>query len=122
MNKEEYKEYLNSEHWKLVRKQKYSKKNRCCICGETSNLNIHHLTYKNIGSEDLGDLRVMCKRCHELAHKLIPLIKRKDGVSYDNLPSPQSKFALLKNNIKKHLKLNNINCFNKVESKNLTIL
>ena len=64
----------------------------------------------------------MCKSWHELTHKLKTSIKRKDGVSYDNLPSPQSKFALLKNNIKKHLKLNNINCFNKVESKNLTIL
>ena len=31
-------------------------------------LNVHHLHYKTLGNEDIGDLVVLCKRCHNDYH------------------------------------------------------
>jgi 5-methylcytosine-specific restriction endonuclease McrA len=109
-------------HYPKNKKKKYKKKQRCAICGGNENLNIHHLTYKTLGNESMGDLRVLCERCHEVSHKLIPFIKRRDGVKYNDLPNSMSKFCILKNKVKKYLHLGNENCFNKVENKNLTLL
>ena len=42
---------------------------KCSICGETENLNVHHLTYARVGCEKLSDLEVLCRGCHENEHE-----------------------------------------------------
>lgn len=67
--KEEYKEYLNSDHWKQIRLKALDRAgNRCQLCSSTNNLNVHHNTYKNRGNEDLKDLVVLCRDCHMKFH------------------------------------------------------
>ena len=70
MNKEQYSIYLQLDHWQKVKKAMYSMKSRCHVCfiGE-ENLNIHHLTYENIGNEGYFDLVVLCKDCHKKIHE-----------------------------------------------------
>lgn len=67
--KMEYQEYLKSDHWQQIRLKALSKAgNRCQLCSSTSNLNVHHNTYKNKGNEDLKDLVVLCRECHTKFH------------------------------------------------------
>lgn len=64
-----YKLYLRTKHWEQIKQRKLSQKNyKCEICGAKRNLNIHHKTYERLGCEELTDLQVLCKRCHELIH------------------------------------------------------
>ena len=76
MNKIQYKEYLNSEHWITFRRSIYSKRNRCQRCGITKTLNIHHITYKNLGKETNDDVLVLCNFCHFKGHQKKKYIKR----------------------------------------------
>jgi len=70
MLKNEYKEYLKSKHWKNKRKEFYkTTEAKCSWCGETKNLNLHHLTYDNIGNEKLEDLICLCASCHKKLHQ-----------------------------------------------------
>lgn len=69
MNKLEYKEYLNSSHWRAFRKKIYSNRKRCQRCTGNKNLNIHHVTYKNLGNESEDDVLVLCNTCHFIGHK-----------------------------------------------------
>lgn len=67
--KEEYQEYLKSDHWKEIRLKALDRAgNRCQLCSSTDNLNVHHNTYKNRGNEDLKDLVVLCRECHAKFH------------------------------------------------------
>jgi 5-methylcytosine-specific restriction endonuclease McrA len=67
----DYKTYLQSEQWKLIRDTALDLyDNKCILCDSTDNLNVHHKTYKNIGNEDIDDLIVLCKRCHRKHHNL----------------------------------------------------
>jgi hypothetical protein len=51
-----YEEYLNSEHWRDVRRRFHeSGRIFVCICGEPAN-HLHHETYERIGREELDDL------------------------------------------------------------------
>jgi len=64
---EAYREYLQSEEWKTLREKQLQKDHRrCCICGATTDLNVHHITYANMESPPLITL---CKSCHENVHK-----------------------------------------------------
>ena len=37
---------------------------------------LHHITYKNLGDEKDGDLKILCLDCHRLVHSLIKLYPR----------------------------------------------
>ena len=66
-----YEEYGKSLHWgKLrVRKFKSTKERRCEDCRRKHiNMQVHHLTYENIGNEKMEDLKVLCPNCHAEAH------------------------------------------------------
>lgn len=73
MTKEEYKEYLKSEHWQNVRAKRLKIDNhRCYLCGRAKALNVHHLRYDNLGNEDVKeDLVTLCYKCHQMLHKII---------------------------------------------------
>ena len=71
----EYKNYLESEHWTEVRKNKHIanrvyQKDFCAICKGKEKLEIHHLTYKNLGNESNKTLRILCHRCHSILSNL----------------------------------------------------
>lgn len=64
-----YKDYLESDHWKRLRKRKlYQSGNKCQLCGSKENLNVHHNTYENRGCEKDEDLVVLCNECHKKHH------------------------------------------------------
>lgn len=64
----EYDAYIRSARWKnicaLKKKEVGNKYERC---GHSSaRLEVHHLTYERFKRENLNDLRVLCKECHEI--------------------------------------------------------
>lgn len=64
------KEYLHSKHWRKTRNKALVKANfRCEQCGSNQRLQVHHLTYKRLGNEAQGDLKVLCSNCHRYIHK-----------------------------------------------------
>jgi 5-methylcytosine-specific restriction endonuclease McrA len=66
-----YKIYLNSDHWKDVRKKFWASKlpKYCGGCGSKKGLSLHHKTYKRLGSERLTDFILVCNDCHLKIHK-----------------------------------------------------
>lgn len=71
MNQDEYKEYLKTDHWiELREKARKRDGNRCRLCDSSEDLNVHHRTYDNLGSEKVGDLTTLCKSCHEKFHDI----------------------------------------------------
>lgn len=69
MSAEEKQIYLQSDKWKsLCRLVKERDNNKCVISGSTSNLEIHHLHYLNLGAERLEDLITLSRECHQLQH------------------------------------------------------
>lgn len=64
--------YLRSDHWNDVRtKALMSSKFACRGCCCKDKLQVHHLTYANLGAECLDDLMVLCDECHALTHALL---------------------------------------------------
>lgn len=110
MTKEEYQEYLKSDHWKDLRAEKWRKcrKNgvvRCAICASTDKLETHHLFYRSIYDVATADLRILCSTCHEIAHELI---------SSGELPKYSTQhgmFAATKEKVKKARGLTGKNLF-----------
>lgn len=66
--KSKYREYLNSDEWKSKRLQKLKLNPKCEVCGDKSNINIHHKTYDRIFNENIEDLQTLCRLCHKKAH------------------------------------------------------
>jgi 5-methylcytosine-specific restriction endonuclease McrA len=64
-----YKDYLETDHWKQLRKRKLRLSGyKCQICGSKEDLNVHHNTYENRGCEKDEDLVVLCNECHKKHH------------------------------------------------------
>ena len=98
MNKQQYKEYLNSEHWKKFRKETYSKRKRCQKCSSKKKLNIHHITYVNIWKETQDDVLVLCNECHFRGHKKPQFIKKmREGKELDFVKKARNTKRLLYN-------------------------
>lgn len=71
-----YKDYLETDHWKQLRKRKLRLSGyKCQICASKENLNVHHNTYENRGCEKDEDLVVLCNECHKKHH----------GINSDNI-------------------------------------
>jgi hypothetical protein len=76
MTKTEYAQYIQSEWWQQRRKQAIAAAdNECQRCWlprwlaslvYDQDLHVHHLNYQNLGNEQPGDLKVLCRRCHEI--------------------------------------------------------
>lgn len=70
-----YRDYLASADW-LILKSKYILriiKNKlpvnCLLCSSTTNLVVHHSSYKNLyKKEEIDDLELLCSNCHEKLH------------------------------------------------------
>lgn len=71
--------YLKSEHWKNLRIEKLATEDaKCEICQFRSLSNdVHHLKYRRpLTKTTVCDLVVLCRRCHELVHGVIGIIKK----------------------------------------------
>lgn len=71
-----YKLYLNTEHWKEIRKRKLELKPICEMCKKEKATQVHHLYYEDRNGktisykEKLSELVSVCKKCHEKIHNL----------------------------------------------------
>ncbi len=81
-----YQQYLRSNHWKETRaryiKTSYDGQTKCKMCASYGSIELHHLTYRNLGEERKRDLVGLCPDCHELVHDIMVV----DGHSYPKLP------------------------------------
>ena len=67
--RDRYRLYLRSFAWKQRRQGALRRaENRCELCPATSRLQVHHVTYTRCGKEQVEDLRVLCKSCHDVVH------------------------------------------------------
>lgn len=76
--KEKYEAYLLTDKWKAIKEYIHKRdRNRCRRCKSKENLQVHHLTYKRVFEEDMGDLLLVCAYCHHrYFHNNIPLWER----------------------------------------------
>ena len=66
---ESYGEYLRSSHWKETRDAALQRAGgRCCVCGGTDGISVHHRSYERLGAETEDDLVVLCRSCHAIFH------------------------------------------------------
>lgn len=66
-----YSEYLNSPEWREVRKEILTIDIGICLsCKSKENLQVHHMTYENVGAELHEDLITLCRSCHVDIHKM----------------------------------------------------
>ena len=64
-----YKEYLQTEHWKAIRKRALDYAgHRCQLCNTGDSLQVHHRTYERRGCEEPTDVTVLCAYCHAKFH------------------------------------------------------
>ena len=88
---QEYQNYLRSYQWNDKRNERLQIDGyKCAICGNSEQqLNVHHLTYKNIMQEDVeNDLITLCRPCHTMLHR----IQMFSSVGYQNYRSAQDQF------------------------------
>lgn len=66
--------FLRSPEWKALRQQALDRDDhKCCLCGSTARLCVHHIWYrktrKNLMLEPMN-LITVCSSCHYKIHKL----------------------------------------------------
>ena len=59
-----YQKYLNSDHWKNLRKKAMERDNYTCQICHKKATEVHHLTYENLNKEHLFELVALCHNCH----------------------------------------------------------
>ena len=66
----DYEKFLNSNFWRLLRKEKIKLSGRrCSRCGARRPLQCHHVTYPADWYDTvLSDLMVVCRTCHQRIH------------------------------------------------------
>jgi len=57
-------------HYRLRKKILDHFNSKCCLCGSTENLQIHHLDYTP--KLNFNNLQLLCKKCHDKKHLLTP--------------------------------------------------
>jgi hypothetical protein len=66
----EYRAYLRSNAWAMRKNQYYKRFNRqCAACGSWKRIQLHHVSYDNLGHEPDQDLVPLCYRDHRNAHQ-----------------------------------------------------
>lgn len=64
------KAWYKSARWKDTTKLVRLLRTNCECCGTFENLQVHHTTYRHLGSEvlHLEDVRLLCDTCHRNTH------------------------------------------------------
>lgn len=84
MTRLEYQSYLQTEHWKTIRQDMLSEVDACQRCQLPrwlaelvyhQDLNVHHKHYRNLDREQFEDLEVLCRRCHEIQHWGVSMLR-----------------------------------------------
>lgn len=68
-----YTDYIKSDTWKKSPQRLAciaAAKNKCQMCGATFGLEVHHISYANLGSELPQQLVLLCILCHEHTHAM----------------------------------------------------
>ena len=73
-SKDTYTLYLQTDHWKSLRKKKLNKNPTCEICGNEAS-EVHHTKYTDekgsiLYREDLNVLKSLCRDCHRETHSI----------------------------------------------------
>jgi 5-methylcytosine-specific restriction endonuclease McrA len=64
-----YEKYLASPEWKHKRKLVLERaQNTCEGCREAKAMDVHHLSYDDVGKEFLFQLVALCRKCHDRWH------------------------------------------------------
>ena len=64
--------YLRSNEWTWLRTEVLARDHfKCQVCGSIHNLAVHHITYINLGAEQLEDLVTLCNFHHQSIHDLL---------------------------------------------------
>lgn len=105
-----YIQYLKSSKWKTKRDE-YERIGNCYVCNRRRHLQLHHISYKNLGNEGEDDLVVVCEACHTrihafVKHQGVELVDahlrvreyvNKDSFGFDkNIDKKQNNFLLRK--------------------------
>ena len=65
----DYDAYLASREWQLVRNKTLKRCNNLCeACKKAKATQVHHITYRNLGSEKPWQLLGICWDCHKEIH------------------------------------------------------
>lgn len=69
-NNKLYNEYMKSEEWNKKSLERLKIDDfQCVLCGCNGFLEVHHISYKRLGNENVyEDLVSVCPRCHVLLH------------------------------------------------------
>lgn len=83
--KKDYSKYLHSQEW-IDKREKVRKERKVCeICQCKENLQVHHLSYENIGNEKDEELILLCKECHYAIHRGVYLVVEGiSGITFSN--------------------------------------
>lgn len=103
----QYHQYLKSESWRRIREALFKQRGiRCEKCGlkggNKSAFDIHHLSYARIFEEELEDLIIVCRPCHNKIHN----IKAPKPKNKKRKPNPFQ--GIDKKDIKLHLRYEKI--------------
>lgn len=61
-------QYLQSDHWADLRRDKLRESPFCERCEGEGPYDVHHIRYKKLYDYLLSDLQTLCRKCHETAH------------------------------------------------------
>ena len=120
MTKDEYADYLLTDHWLDVREQRNAIDGyKCVLCGSPYNLHVHHISYDRLWCEKPDiDLVTLCEDCHFKLHRAL-------NVSEELISPIKEKYTddfyyIISNNTDlKKLKENYISEIGKVYAKSL---
>ena len=116
------KEFIKSKHWNRLKRlylknhrKEYKEKNgykiSCEYCNKEhlrADVQLHHLSYKNVGNENLEELVLICFKCHLKAHGKEEITKQEY----------ESNKNFKKGNL---INLNNLILFGKYKNEKLTL-
>jgi len=86
----DYVSYITSTTWREnpSRLQALSNDNYSCrMCGDDLTIQVHHITYANLGNELPEDLAVLCQDCHNHTH----LMAGKGAILYPPIKHPSKE-------------------------------
>ena len=63
--------YLQSQQWRDKRHLVIQRDGSCKLCKATTNLEVHHLSYKHLAQEPLDELITLCRTCHQSRHDIL---------------------------------------------------
>ena len=60
---------MQSQYWFDLKQYRLALANYVCeSCGTSGPLELHHVDYSNLLAENINDVRVICRQCHQAIH------------------------------------------------------